>query len=65
MFEYYDVLLTPEQAAEHLGVGMNTIYGLLKQQKIQAMKIGRHWKVPKRALQSYILRETQMKASGW
>ena len=65
MFEYYDVLLTPEQAAEQLGVGMNTIYTLLKQQKIRAMKVGRHWKVPKRAVQQYILQETQMKAAGW
>lgn len=65
MFEYYDTLITPEEAAELLGCGMNMIYKLLKGGKINAMRIGRHWKIPKRAIQEYILQATQMKAAGW
>ena len=65
MFEYYDTLITPEEAAELLGCGMNTIYKLLKVGKVKAMRIGRIWKIPRRAIQEYIVTETQMKVAGW
>ena len=65
MFDYYDTLITPEDAADMLGCGMNSIYKLLNSGKIKAMRIGRHWKIPKRAVQEYILQATQMKAAGW
>ena len=58
MFDYYDVLITPEDVANILGCGMNT-------SKIKAMRIGRVWKIPKRAVQEYIVKESQMKAAGW
>lgn len=51
MFDYYDVLITPEDVANILGCGMNTTYKLLKTGKIKAMRIGRVWKIPKRAVQ--------------
>lgn len=65
MFEYYDVVITPEEAADMLGCGMNTIYRILKEGKLKAMRIGRYWKIPKRAVQEFILAESQMKAAGW
>jgi len=65
MFEYYETLITPEDAADMLGCGMNSIYKLLNAGKIKAMRIGRHWKIPKRAIQEYILQATQMKVAGW
>ena len=65
MFDYYETLITPEDAADMLGCGMNSIYKLLNSGKIKAMRIGRHWKIPKRAVQEYILQATQMKAAGW
>ncbi len=65
MFEYYDVVITPEDAADMLGCGMNTIYRILKEGKLKAMRIGRHWKIPKRAVQEFILAESQMKSAGW
>ncbi len=64
-FEYYDLLITPEEAAEMLGIGMNTMYKLLGNGQIRAMRIGRFWKIPKRAIQEFIIQETQMKAAGW
>ena len=64
-FEYYDLLITPEEAADMLGCGMNTIYKLLGSKRIKAMRIGRFWKIPKRAVQEFIIQETQMKAAGW
>ena len=65
MFDYYDTLITPEDAADMLGCGMNSIYKLLNSGKIHALRIGRHWKIPKRAIQEYILQASQMKAAGW
>lgn len=65
MFDYYDVLITPEDVANIPGCGMNTTYKLLKTGKIKAMRIGRVWKIPKRAVQEYIVQESQMKAAGW
>ena len=40
-------------------------YKLLKSGKIKAMRIGRVWKIPKRAVQEYIVQEAHMKATGW
>lgn len=65
MFDYYDTLITPEEAAELLGCGMNTIYKILNSGKIKAMRIGRIWKIPRRAVQEYIITECRMKAAGW
>ena len=65
MFDYYDVLITPEEVSNILGCGMNTTYKLLKTGKIKSMRIGRDWKIPKRAVQEYIVKESQMKAAGW
>ena len=65
MFDYYDTLITPEEAAELLGCGMNTIYKILRSGKLKAMRIGRIWKIPRGAVQEYILTESKMKAAGW
>ena len=53
MFDYYDTLITPEEVADMLNCGMNTTYKLLKTGKIKAMRIGRVWRIPKRAVQDY------------
>ena len=65
MFDYYDTLITPEEAAGLLGCGMNTIYKILKSGKLKAMRIGRIWKIPRRAIQEYIIAESKMKSAGW
>ena len=68
MFDCYDTLITPEEVADMLGCGMNTTYKLLKSGKsgkIKAMRIGRSWKIPKRAVQEYIIQESHLKSVGW
>ena len=65
MFDYYDTLITPEEAAELLGCGMNTIYQILKSGKLKAMRMGRIWKIQRRAIQEYIIAESKMKSTGW
>ena len=65
MFDCYDTLITPEEVADMLECGMNTTYKLLKSGKIKAMRIGRSWKIPKRAVQEYIIQESNLKSVGW
>ena len=42
MFDYYDTLITPEEAAELLGCGMNTIYKILRSGKLNGHECGVH-----------------------
>lgn len=65
MFEYYETLITPQEASDMIGCGMNSIYKLLKEQKIKALRIGRRWKIPRQAIQEYIIQEAKMESVGW
>ena len=52
-----DVLLyRPSQAAEVLGVGRTTIYMLIKEGTLPAVRVGSTLKVPRAALESYVAR---------
>ena len=57
--------MSQRDVADMLGIGMNSVYKLLRSGSIKAMRIGRIWKIPKRAVQEYILQQTQMKMAGW
>lgn len=60
MSDYYDTLITPEEAAQILGCGKNSIYKIPKSGKLKTIRIGRTWKIPKRAIQEYIITESKM-----
>ena len=60
MLENYNDILEIEDLCEILNIGMNWGYRLLAEQKIQAFKIGRNWKIPKASLVNYILSEKKM-----
>lgn len=62
MFDYGCTLITPEEAAQILGCGKNSIYKILKSGKLKAIRIGRIWKIPKRAIREYIITESKMNA---
>ncbi len=49
----YDVL-TAHEAMNHLGIGENSIYRLLKSGELGAFRIGRTWKIPIKELDKYI-----------
>jgi len=55
MFNTYDDLLTISEACEILKVGHNTIYSLLSSGKLKGFRCGRIWKIPKIAVEKYIL----------
>jgi excisionase family DNA binding protein len=47
------VMLTPEQAAESLGIGRTTMYALIKTGDVESVKIGRLRRVPQDALEAF------------
>lgn len=47
------LMLTPEEAAEALGVGRSTLYDLLRLQEIPSVKIGRSRRIPVSALRDF------------
>lgn len=57
MFEAYDDLISLETLCEMLGVGKNAAYELLRSKQIKAFRIGRTWKIPKKSVEEYILRQ--------
>lgn len=61
MLEEYDDLLTVEEACDVLKIGHNTIYGLLNSGALKGFRCGRIWKIPKLAIQHYILESARLK----
>lgn len=61
MFEEYDDLITVEEMQKLLGIGKNTAYQLLKNNKIKCFRIGKLWRIPKEAIREYILTQSKMK----
>jgi excisionase family DNA binding protein len=54
MFKQYPDVVSVTQLQKMLGVGRNTAYGLLKENKIQSIRIGRVHKIPKRNIIKYL-----------
>lgn len=48
------LLLTPEQAAERLGVGRSKVYELIGTGELESVKIGRLRRVPVDALTTFV-----------
>ena len=55
MLEQYDDILTTDEVCEVLKIGKNALYEMLNKGELKAMKNGRVWRVPKVAIQAYIL----------
>lgn len=58
MFEQYPDILTVEEACEALRMGYNAVYELLNSGKLKAYKNGRVWRIPREALNEYIIKST-------
>lgn len=58
MLTEYDELITIEELCNILSIGKNSAYTLLKNRSIKAFRIGRNWKIPKEAVQEFILRQS-------
>ena len=55
MLNEFDDLLTVDEVCEILRIGHNTIYTLLKEGKLKGFRCGRIWKIPKLAVEKYIM----------
>lgn len=57
------LLLTPEQAAERLGIGRSKVYELIGTGELESVKIGRLRRVPVDALTAFVESLRKAKAS--
>lgn len=48
-----------EEVIEFLNIGKNTLYKLLNNGEINAFKIGKVWKIPKKSVDDYITKKVQ------
>lgn len=53
-------LYTPEEVSDILQIGLNSTYDILRSGKLKGMRVGRIWKVPKVAIEQYILSECNL-----
>lgn len=47
-------ILTPEDVMDLLYIGRNAVYKLLNSGELKAFRVGRNWKIPKKAVDDYI-----------
>ena len=55
MFKDYDDIITVEELCEMLMIGKNAAYELLGSGRIKAIRIGRIWKIPKKAVEEFVM----------
>ena len=60
MFEEFGDVLTAEEACEALRIGYNALYDLLNSGKLKGYRNGRVWRIPRLALQEYILEQAKL-----
>lgn len=59
MLENYNDILTIQDLCELLMIGRNHAYKLLESRQIKGFRIGRTWKIPKTALEEFILSQSR------
>lgn len=59
--QYSDILSVPD-VAEVLSIGKNRVYELLENNAIKGFRIGRVWKIPKAAIQEYIIEQSNLRS---
>lgn len=52
------LMLTPEQAADALGIGRTTIFALIKSGELRSLRIGRLRRIPADEIDAYTARLT-------
>ena len=56
------LLLSPEEAAEALGVGRSRVYDLMRKRELMSVRIGKSRRVPVAAVRSYVERLTELES---
>lgn len=57
-------LISIDELCDALNIGKNAAYNLLKTGQLKSFRIGRVWKIPKAAVQEYILTKSQLTFMG-
>ena len=60
MFEQYDDILTIEEVAELLRIGMTQAYRIVRSGNLKGYKEGKDWKIPKQALINYVVSQSHL-----
>ena len=60
MFTSYPDLVDITQLKEMLGIGITLAYRLVRNNTIQALKVGRQYKIPKRNIISYLTNQKKI-----
>lgn len=60
MFESYDDILTIEEVAELLKIGMTQAYRIVRSGSLKGYKEGKDWKIPKQALINYVVQQSRL-----
>ena len=63
MLKEYDDILTTEETCEVLKIGYNSLYSLLNNGQLKGYKCGRVWRIPKIAVEAFILDSANLSAS--
>ena len=63
-FDMENEIMRFEEVMEFLNVGKNTLYTLLNSGEINAFKIGKVWKIPKKSVEEYVNRKVQKSLNG-
>ena len=58
MFEQYSEILTIDEVAELLLIGRSRVYNMLRTGELPAFRIGEVWKIPKKGVEEYILKQS-------
>lgn len=60
MLDGYGDILTVNEFCEALRISENVAYRLIREKIIPAFKVGRNYKIPKKAVENFILSEAHM-----
>ena len=60
MFTSYPDLVNIQELKEMLGIGITLAYRLVRNQTIQALKVGRQYKIPKRNVIAYLTNQNEI-----
>ena len=62
MFDNYKDVVDIKDLCKMLGIGKNAAYILLKDNRIKSFKIGKKYKIPKKYIIDYIIKNSQVGA---
>ena len=57
MFDQYPDVVTIEELQEMLGIGRGLAYDLVNSGKIKGVKVGRGWRIGKKAVEQFMMQQ--------